>query len=215
MKKKLITKAEITQIVKTYSLRKDEFSPVQGLENSFMSSLAKGYMITIAPEEDTQGATGRILVTHSQWNGRRTFVDIWDRDKNEKLIFRFRNLSDHLPSDREYIHDLEQQNEELLRELKEQREQHKSQKLINDTEKDSWIVELEKEIEALRQENQKLINDTPKHNARGAGRKPSPERQENIEKVKALLDEGCSDADIMRKLQISKATYYRYKRECQ
>lgn len=57
-----------------------------------------------------------------------------------------------------------------------------------------------------------LENNT-KHNARGAGRKPSPERLKSIEQVKVLLDSGCSDQDIMTQLGISRATFYRYKKE--
>ena len=50
------------------------------------------------------------------------------------------------------------------------------------------------------------------HNARGAGRKPSPERLKSIEQVKALLGSGCSDQDVMTQLGISRATFYRYKK---
>lgn len=70
---------------------------------------------------------------------------------------------------------------------------------------------LQEEIEKLYQENQKLKNEK-KHNARGAGRKPSQERINAIKKAKQLLEAGSSEYEIMNKLGISKATFYRYKK---
>lgn len=74
---------------------------------------------------------------------------------------------------------------------------------------------LQNRIEDLEAKYQELISDTKektKHNARGAGRKPSTERLEAIQKVKSLLDAGTDDEDIMKQLNISRATFYRYKR---
>lgn len=82
----------------------------------------------------------------------------------------------------------------------------KCQKLNNDT-----FSDLQKENELLKAELEDLRAKI-QHNARGAGRKPSPERKEAIKQVQILLDAGASDKEIMEKMQISRATFYRYKR---
>ena len=48
------------------------------------------------------------------------------------------------------------------------------------------------------------------HNARGAGRKRDPVVDIRKEMVRKLLCEGYEKAEIMKKLGISKSTYYRY-----
>lgn len=76
--RKWITKKEIDKILRTYSIRKKEFLPAGRKEYFYQSQIVKGYTITIS-EENEQGInysekTGRILVTHTQWNGRKTFM---------------------------------------------------------------------------------------------------------------------------------------------
>lgn len=223
MKKKWITQAEINKILNTYSSRKGEFLPVEGKEYFYQSQIIKGYTISIS-EESEQGVnysakTGRIIVTHSQWNGRKTLNDIWERDKDGILQFKFRNLWNQPTSDAQYISDLEQQIEELTKAGHQLQEQlratdtvQKYQKLIIDNaEYDNSIAELQEQINLLKQENQKLIIDT-KHNARGAGRKPSKERIDAIAQMQRLLKSGVSEQDIMLQLGISKPTFYRYKK---
>ena len=183
---KKITRAEIKKILDTYSIRKDEFVPTQ-IDCCYQSSLIKGYLITISRDRET----GRIIVSHSQDDGRRTYTDIWEYCSTGGLQFRFRNLWNQPSSDADYIKDLEEQ-----------------------------VVELKQAgrmLQAQLQENQKLISDTarrvqPEHNARGAGRKPSKERLAAIEQVRAYIADGYSDRDIMDALGISRATFYRYKK---
>ena len=50
------------------------------------------------------------------------------------------------------------------------------------------------------------------HNARGAGRKPSQERLNAIEAVREMLNNGSSEQEIMKRLKISRATFFRYKK---
>lgn len=66
------------------------------------------------------------------------------------------------------------------------------------------------ELDELRNKYQNLKNET--HNSRGAGRKPSQDRLDAIEQVRVLLHSGYSDPDIMKRLGISRATFYRYKK---
>lgn len=272
--KKWILKKEITEILNTYSVRRDEFEAIkkEGFEYYYKSKFARGYYIHISEEIEKGGkdirdiATGRIIVTHTKANGRITYNDIWDRDKEGKLEFRFRNPWDQPFSDAEYIRNLEEDIEKMreqyhkltddteYKELKREKlklemqldeQEEKYQKLIDEkeelernlheqfqnfhdliSENESLKRELEKlkgdfgkdnsdhlqkEIEKLHQENQKLKNEK-KHNARGAGRKPSQERINAIEEVRQLLESGTSEHEIMSKLGISKATFYRYKR---
>lgn len=190
MESSWITKADISQILKTYSIRKDEFIPVSNINYCYKSILIKGYVLTISKDPETE----RVIVSHSQDDGKRTYVDVWER-VNNKLQFKFRNLWNQPLSDTEYIKDLEHQ----ITELK----------------------QAGRNLQVQIQENQKLISDTLKsagskeplkRNARGAGRKPSQKRLDAIEQVKSLLESGCSDQDIMHNLGISRATFYRYKK---
>lgn len=111
--KKWITKAEVTRIIETYSIRKDEFEPVSNINYCYQSKLIKGYMITLSEEQNNIEKTGRIIVTHTQDNGKRTYTDVWERNKDNNLQFRFRDLWNQPLSDAEYIKDLERQIEEL------------------------------------------------------------------------------------------------------
>lgn len=84
MKKKWITKAEISKILKTYSIRKDEFQPVEESGNLFQSNLVTGYTVQIEQETlkgEITVKANRILVTHIQSDGRKTYVDIWEHDQ--------------------------------------------------------------------------------------------------------------------------------------
>lgn len=224
MKKKWITKSEILKLLKTYSIRKDEFQPVGESGYFFQSQIIKGYMIKISQDTieapDYFRKTGRIIVSHTQSNGKRTYVDVWERDRNDNLQFRFRNLWNQPLSDADYIKDLKKENEQLIqagRKLQEQlatiqHEYNVSHELIIDTNNEEEVLYLRQKINDLEKKYQQLKNDTHIHNARGAGRKPSKERLHSIDQVKNLLDSGCSDQDIMNLLKISRATFYRYKR---
>lgn len=215
-KRKWITKPEIKKILKTYSIRADEFQPIEKLEYSYQSQYVKGYVITIMAEErnepDYHETTGRIMVSHTQPDGRRTFVDIWVHDKHNQLQFKFRNPHNQPLSDIAYIEQLEQENAELIkagRELQQKlkepgRMSHKD--YDTDTEKQTLL----EQIESLKQENQKLkesINNTKK-----AGRPLSQERISAIKQMQELLKQGCNDKEIMERLDISRATYFRYKK---
>lgn len=224
MKKKWITKSEILKLLKTYSIRKDEFKSVGESEYFFQSQIVNGYTINISQETidapDYYRKTGRIIVSHAQSNGKRTYVDVWERDQNDDLQFRFRNLWNQPLSDADYIKELEEKNDQLLqagRKLQDQisaiqYERNDSQELIDDTNDKEEVLYLRNQIKELEEKYQKLKNDTNIHNVRGAGRKPSKERLNAISQVKSLLESGCSDQDIMNQLGISRATFYRYKK---
>ena len=213
--RKWITKKEISEILQTYSIKKDEFEQHSIPENySYQSKYINGYMITL--QEELQGEnekTGRIIVTHTKTTGHRTFIDIWGRDKNGKIQFQFRNPWNVPASDIHYIQDLIKENEQLRQAGRELQNQLKEYQKINiDTE---YIKKLEQQNEQLKVKNKKLqdrINKTEIHNARGAGRKPSKERLYAIEIVKEMLNDGRSEQEIMEHLSISRATFFRYKK---
>lgn len=227
MKKKWITKSEILKLLKTYSIRKDEFQPVGESGYFFQNQMIKGYTIKISRETidapDYFRKTGRIIVSHAQSNGKRTYIDIWERDRNGDLQFCFRNLWNQPLSDADYIKELEEKNDQLLqagRKLQEQLsaiqtysgKQHNSQELIKETNMETDRENLLKQLDDLKEKYQKLKDNTFVHNARGAGRKPSKERLNAISQVKSLLESGYSDQNIMSQLGISRATFYRYKK---
>ena len=195
--KKWITQTEVAKIINTYSIRKDEFVPVSNINYCYKSKLIKGYMITLSEEQNNIEKTERIIVTHTQDNGKRTYTDVWERNKDNNLQFRFRDLWNQPLSDAEYIKDLERQIEELRQAgIKLQSQLQENHKLIIDT------------CEPIQQQEQHK----PKHNERGAGRKPSQERLNAIEQMQMLLKSGMNEQDIMNKLGISRATFYRYKK---
>lgn len=225
--KKWIKKAEITKILNTYAITKGEFEQVSNINYCYQSKLVKGYMIKLSEEQNDVEKTGRIIVTHTQSNGKKTYVDVWERNQNNELQFCFRNLWNQPLSDQEHIKSLEYQVEILRQAWKDMQAQLvEKQKLIDERtpvpDNAKYIRELEREaVEArsacreLKEENQKLINDIAektKHNARNAGRRPSKERLEAIEKTKELLESGASNQDIMKELGISRATLFRYKK---
>ena len=217
---KWITKREINKILKTYSTQKDEFLPVEGKEYFYQSQFVKGYTITIS-EETKEGKhysekTGRIVVSHTQWNGRKTFCEIWECGQGGILQFKFRNPWNQPTSDIAYIRDLEKENKRLLLYIEEMQGQlssaqdikEKSQLLINDT---FLSKQMQERIKLLEEENQQLKKKTG-HNARGAGRKPSLKRSVAIQQLKEMLHLGNSEKEIMEKLQISRSTFFRYKK---
>lgn len=198
--KKWITKAEITKILNTYSVKNGEFISVDKTENFYKSQVVHGYIISIAEEKISGEKTGRILVSHTRANGKRTYQDAWERDENGDLQFCFRNLWNQPFSDAECIRDLEEQIQQLKEAGRKLQEQLDNQKQITS--------------EKTNTESQKLNTET-KHNARGAGRKrlgESPKTIEKLNQVKELLDKGFEEQEIMEKLGISRATFYRYKK---
>lgn len=112
--KKWITKKEIADILKTYSVRTDEFEPFGDEGCSFKNKYLRGYVLSIE-QEFLNGIekTGRIVVSHSRTNGKHTFRDIWQRDLEGNLQFVFRNPWDKPFTDYDYIKDLEAQISEL------------------------------------------------------------------------------------------------------
>ncbi len=216
--KKWITKKEVTKILDAYSVRKDEFEQTGEYGYFYQSKILRGYTITLS-EETQEGKgisvkTGRIIVTHARTNGRRTFQDIWERDGDGRLQFCFRNPWNMPFTDAEVIRDLKEQNLQLLREreeLLEQLKQGDSQKINDGNARQEERAVLQERVASLEGEIKRLEDKTT-HNARGAGRKPSKERQISIGRLKAMLDEGKSDTEIREQLNISRATFYRYKK---
>lgn len=71
--------------------------------------------------------------------------------------------------------------------------------------RENKIQELQKEL-SICQKNSGQV-----HNARGAGRKKmNKEMQDRLTTFSDLLNEGHPMSEIMRKMGISKATYFRY-----
>lgn len=218
-RRKWITKKEITTILKTYSIRKDEFQPFGNDGYCYVSRYVHGYMISITQElQHGTEKTGRILITHTQGDGRITFNDIWKRDTDGTLQFCFRNPQNIPPSDAAYIKDLEQQISELksiVPKLGIQSKGYRSEQNGPQPQIHSLMTEnenLRKQIRSLTAENQKLLNNS-KHNARGAGRKPDPEHLEaQAKKVRSLLDAGKSTSEIQKIMGISRSSVFRYKK---
>lgn len=77
------------------------------------------------------------------------------------------------------------------------------------------MKKLEKIIQQLQEEIRKLNEEkkNPPHNARNAGRrKNDPEMIKQLSRFQNLIQEGHCKTEIMKKMGISDATYYRYKK---
>lgn len=224
-KRKWITKKEISTILKTYSVRTDEFNPFGDDGYCFVSKYTHGYMLSINNElQYGTEKTGRITVTHTNGNGYITFNDVWERDTNGNLQFCFRNPHNIPLSDAAYIKDLEQQISELKsagQKLEAQSRGYQpgqpqypdqAELLIQINTLMDENQKLQEQVNSLTEENQKLINNT-KPNARGAGRKADPAHLESqAKKVQDLLDSGKTSTEVQKIMGISRSTFFRYKR---
>lgn len=159
-------------------------------------------------------------MTHTQWNGRKTFHDIWLRDYGS-LRFRFRNLSDEPPSyNWAYIRELDEKIKQLSLRITELEKQslsvqemsQQSELPIDGTINEAAYRQMQERIKLLEEENQ-LLKEKTKHNARGAGRKPSSNRSDAIRQLNELICLGYNEKEIIEKLGISRTTFFRYKKE--
>lgn len=81
------------------------------------------------------------------------------------------------------------------------------------------LLQLKKEYDVLKTQYEELqkkyeeLQNEKKYNARGAGRKPSSERKETIRKMYSMYLLGMTEDEIMCELNISRSTYFRYKKE--
>ena len=223
-RKKWITKKEVADILKSYSVRPNEFEQVGDDGYFFKSSYTKGYTISFEPEiQHGSVKTGRIIVSHTQNGGKRTFQDLWERDLEDKLQFVFRNPWDKPFTDYDYIQELEAQISELKEyglKLQERSEKCPGSSPLETTEplnQELTILRFENEalrnqIVALTEKHDKLIKET-KHNARGAGRKPNPAHLESqAKKIQDLLDAGKTPVEVQKALKISRSTFFKYKK---
>lgn len=217
---KCITQREIDNILRTYSIRENEFLPIEGKEYCYKSQILKGYTITISLRKESRTRDGEILVTHTQWNGRKTFHDIWLRDYGS-LRFRFRNLSDEPPSyNWAYIRESDEKIKQLSLRITELEKQslsvqemsQQSELPIDGTINEAAYRQMQERIKLLEEENQ-LLKEKTKHNARGAGRKPSSNRSDAIRQLNELICLGYNEKEIIEKLGISRTTFFRYKKE--
>ncbi len=114
-KRNWITKSEEKQIITAYEGFKGEIIPY-GDTNEHMYEITTvrkagdrslGLITIMSDYDPEQKELPRILVRHSDANGKRTFTDVWDRDYKGKIYWRFRNPAGTPISDRDYIRELE------------------------------------------------------------------------------------------------------------
>lgn len=221
-KKKWITKAEIQKILKDYSVRPNEFEPIEKLENHYRSKYAKGYIIAIKPEEisgkDRIEQTGRILVQHCKPNGTVMYTDFWERNKENKIEFCFRQKGIEPPDSAWYVQDLREKLERLQKKNKDLQQQllesNTSKAGDVDTRKlEELLDNAIKEKNLYEKEYQKLKNeiDTKKK----AGRKKrgeSEKSKEMLKLVQSILEKEPENKKPWENHNISRAGFFRYKK---
>lgn len=125
----------------------------------FKSCYTKGYTISLEPEiQHGSIKTGRIVVSHTQNGGKRTFQDVWERDPDGRLQFVFRNPWDRPFADYDHIQELETQILELKEGgLKLQEQLAEYHEPLNDTESPlEYLEQLQQKISFLESENKTL-----------------------------------------------------------
>lgn len=224
-RKKWITKKEVSDILKSYSVRTNEFEQVGDNGYFFKSNYTRGYTISLEPEIHGSIKTGRVVVSHAQNGGKRTFQDIWERDSDNRLQFKFRNPWDRPFSDHAYIQELEAQ----ILELKEAGQKVQEQLAEHHEPSQGSPEQLQQEITFLKSENKALqaqvsaltekyegLLKKTKHNARGAGRKPDPQHLDSqAKKVQELLDAGKTPVEVQKIMGISRSSFFKYKKSTQ
>lgn len=188
-----ITKSEEQQIIRTYEGFKGEIIPygepnehtyeITTVRKAGKQSLG---LISIRPDFDPNSKEmPRIFVSHSDAKGKRVFIDVWDRDYDGKLYWRFRNPIDVPISDREKIRELETKVNQLEGRLMILQRKYQNVEPISGTES------------------------TPKP----FGRPAHPEKlDEKAAKIQELIDKGLSEKEILEQLCIGRTTFYRLKR---
>ena len=81
-------KKDVVKILDTYSVRKDEFQQIGETEYCYVSSCVKGYMLTLSEEIIGDAGTGRILVSHTQGNGKglfATYGNVMEREPSSSV----------------------------------------------------------------------------------------------------------------------------------
>ena len=129
-------------------------------------------------------------------------------------------LKEQLASCRELVETLNREKNELMN--LQENEFLKSPTYLQMADRISFLEDrlrlAESNYQKLKSDNLKLKESAstaakPKHNARGAGRKPMDDAMKHqIEQFAELVDSGQSRTQIMTELGISQATYYRYKK---
>ena len=118
-----ISKTVINQILGCYSVRSKEFEPLEGINGAYKSRYVKDYLIKIKPEMIGQEETGRIIAIHTDGKGKRTFIDVWEKDRDGGYFWKFRNQANVPLSDAESFRDLEKELETVKAAARKQREE--------------------------------------------------------------------------------------------
>ncbi len=185
-----ITKAEEKVIISTYEGFKGEIIPY-GDPNDHMYEITTVRragdrslgLITIKSEYiPEQKEQPRILVQHSDAEGKRTFTDVWERNSLGKLYWKYRNPVGVPISTRDAI-----------------------------DEKEHEISTLKGKLSILEIKYQKLIETAGATKPAGRPSHPE-KLDAQAARVKELINQGLSEKEITEQLGIGRATYYRMKK---
>lgn len=189
-----ITKALINKILDNYSIAPKEFEPIDKVENMYKSKIIKGYTITIEPETIGDGKakaeTGRLLVNHSNSKGKRIFIDVWEKDPDGKgYYWQSRNPINSPISDVAAYRDMQKELEKVK----------------------AAARELQKEYNILVSQKSNTFIETEK---RKVGRPKETEKQKaKAAEIQKLIEDGKTNNEIMKALNITRATFFRLKQK--
>ncbi len=181
--KKWLTKKDETRIIAAYSIRPGDIKPLDAIEHTYVyfpaARAGKAALLKIERETTKTTITGRILVRHSDSEGRIVAVDAWERDDQGLYQWVCRNPAGMPLSDKEVF------------------------------------AAYEKTIAEMKQKYHEFI-ETMEKQIKPAGRKPHPEKlDERADRIHKLISEGKTDKEIIKELDISRATFYRAKKRKQ
>ena len=220
-KKRVLPQKFIKIILGAYSITPGEFERVEDVPEKnvyrstlFQKSKEQRYWIEIAQEKDafTHEPTGRILVTHSDSHGNITFTDIWEMPDVGGLVWRYRNPFNVPLSDRQIIADLQAEIERIKALYQKQIEA-----MGGTSGGTSTAGAADRAHGTQSQKIPTAIIETKGDGRKAQGKKGRPyetaKQREVAEEIRALLKAGFTDKEIMDKLKMSKATYYRRKQQ--
>lgn len=206
-----LKKAVINQILDAYSTRSREFEAADGEGYRYRSKVIRYYYLHIEFEKaqvlNVEGTeivsereTGRIIVHHSDSRGRRVFNDIWAPDGNGGFYWFCRNTPKNPFTDYKIIQNLEDELARIKEAARELQKKHAE-----------TIALLEEQLKLNNSlKNSQRVIDT---NLKKSGRPKETEKQQlKANEIKALLNEGKSNTEIMNLLDLSRATYFRLKK---
>ncbi len=209
---KELSKTELKKLLKAYGAVLGDLIQSQDDPCEYQCNIC--YLrIELDPEDSDY-----VTVTHSDSSGKRLCVDTWRRDKKSPvLVKRLKDMvaeESEIKSKNRHAEKLKEENKKIKNELIKKNEDIR---LLRDEldMKDEELFQLKETLEKLQNHIKEKQSEQESHKlSKSPGRPKETERiTKKTQEISVLIQEGMTDKQIMERLILSKATYYRYKRK--